>query len=99
MVLTHIERNLRDGCPPGLHRYAVDQANAGFEECQACGRRQRRDGSACVICASDARDRFILVNRAAATRLEGALCSACGRELAYRGEVGGWTIERLARAS
>lgn len=99
MVLTHIERNMRDGCPPGLHQPAVDPANADFEECRHCRRRQRRDGSTCVICDGDARERFLLVNRARGTALDGALCAACGREFAFRGEVHGWAIERYARAS
>ena len=99
MVLTHIERSMRDGCSPGLHRTTLDPANTEFEQCQDCGRRQRRDGTTCVICDCDARERFLLVNRARSTAIEGAVCVPCGREFAFRGEVHGWAIQRYARAS
>ena len=92
MVLTHVERVLRNYCPPANHAYQPDPASAGWERCRDCGRRQRDDGTTCMLCESDGREECVLAACDDSVELRGRLCQACRRELEFRGEVRPWRL-------
>ena len=98
MVLTHVERVLLNYCQPGLHEYGADPASSEFEQCHVCGRRQRIDGSTCMLCEAEGTGGYTLAARDDRARIDGPLCSACSRELHFRGAVRQWTLagERAA---
>lgn len=98
MVLTHVERVLLNYCQPGMHEYGTDPASADSEQCRACGRRQRLDGTTCMLCESAGVGRYVLSNSDDTVLVDGPLCNACLRELNFRGEVRGWALSQVAAA-
>ena len=98
MVFTHVERVLRKHCSPGEHRFGQDPVSVDFESCHACARRQRIDGTTCILCDGDVANLVAIEHEGSGAMTSGRLCEACSRELAFRGAVYGWAV-RLARAA
>ena len=98
MVLTHVERALRQYCQPDEHHFGKDGISFDFERCRTCGRRQRIDGNTCTLCDGEGVSRYALENGTSGATAAGRLCAECARELAFRGAVHGWAI-RLVRAA
>ena len=98
MVLTHVERVLRKYCSPSEHRFGEDPVSFDFECCRECGRRQRIDGTTCILCDADGAERVAIKHEGSGAMTSGQLCEACSSELAFRGAVYGWAV-RTAQAA